>query len=166
MAHDSRPDPTRVELHEAAVADRAFLDELLLLTHAEPLAHLDEDQRQPLATMQMRAQERQYRSDWPQAGHDIISLDGKPIGRVLVNVGHDVWWLVDIVLLPDFRGRGIGGAIINRLLDGANSARLPLRLRVTKHNPARRLYERLGFSSIDDNGMHNVMEKPPASGSP
>ena len=165
MTHDSRSGPTRVELREAAVADQSFLDELLFQTHAEPLAHFDEHRRHLLATMQMQAQERQYRSDWPQARHDIILVNGKPIGRVLVNVGHDAWRLVDISLLADFRGRGIGGAIIGRLLDDANSARLPLRLVVSKHNPARRLYDRLGFSIIDGNATHDVMEKPPASGS-
>ncbi len=54
-------------------------------------------------------------------------------------------FLANIEILPDYQGRGLGAAIIHGIIAEADAHHLPVRLQVLKINPARRLYERLGF---------------------
>jgi len=60
--------------------------------------------------------------------------------------------------LPDHRGAGIGGAILRSLLAEAAAAGKPVRIHVERLNPARRLYERLGFLPVADKGVYVMME--------
>ena len=63
-------------------------------------------------------------------------------------------------MLPAYQGRGIGTALIMALVTEANQQRVPLTLQVLKVNPARRLYERLGFVVRDETAMHWPMTPP------
>ena len=56
--------------------------------------------------------------------------------------------MIDIALLPDHRGRGIGARLLRDVLHEATAAGLPVRLSVERSNPARSLYERLGFRTV------------------
>jgi ribosomal protein S18 acetylase RimI-like enzyme len=69
---------------------------------------------------------------------------------------------VDIALLPEFRGRGIGGGQLASLIQQCRAEKLPLRLQVLKENPAQRLYERLGFNKTSEDQMYIQMEKLPS----
>jgi len=70
--------------------------------------------------------------------------------------------LVDIALLPGFRQRGIGSAILALLIEEANRSALPLALTVSKSNArARRLYERCGFQVTEDLPMDIGMRRDP-----
>jgi len=71
--------------------------------------------------------------------------------------------LVDIALLPDARGMGIGAALIADLLTEAERAGKPVSLHVAKDNRARRLYERLGFEICEDTGMYFKMSCHPGA---
>lgn len=51
-----------------------------------------------------------------------------------------------LYLLPDFQGLGIGSSLVSSLQCEAAERRVPLRLKVLKVNPAKRFYERMGFS--------------------
>lgn len=66
--------------------------------------------------------------------------------------------LIDIALLPEHRGAGIGGRLLNDLLSEAAAEHKPVRIHVEHKNPARRLYERLGFRKIEDKGVYYLME--------
>ena len=66
--------------------------------------------------------------------------------------------LVDIALLAEARGRGIGAKLIANLLARATSEAKPVRLHVEKSNPALRLYQRQGFQIIEDTGAQFFME--------
>ena len=70
---------------------------------------------------------------------------------------HEIW-IIDISLLPEFRGRGIGGRIMHELLQEAESVRLPLRIHVGQYDPARR-------RQVDDTGVHFLMEWTPSAAS-
>ena len=69
--------------------------------------------------------------------------------------------LFRVFLLPSVQNRGIGTRLVRDLLDEAAAAGLPLRLRVLRVNPARRLYERLGFVLSGETETHFTMERLP-----
>jgi ribosomal protein S18 acetylase RimI-like enzyme len=70
--------------------------------------------------------------------------------------------LVDIALLPEHRGKGIGGGLIRELIGQCDQQKLPLRLQVLRTNPALRLYERLGFTRTAEDQIYIQMERAPA----
>jgi ribosomal protein S18 acetylase RimI-like enzyme len=72
--------------------------------------------------------------------------------------------LAEIALLPDERNHGIGTALISGVLGEARSRGAPVQLRVLRNNRACRLYERLGFLIMADNGIHLSMEWRPVAG--
>lgn len=75
----------------------------------------------------------------------VLERDGCPVGLLkLVRQGLR-WELVQIQLVPALQGSGIGRALLEELLAEARQAGATVRLSVLKLNPARRLYERLGF---------------------
>lgn len=86
-----------------------------------------------------------------QPGSDqIIILDGKDVGRLAVDYYPDRIELRHIEILPAYQGRGLGGAIIQDILEEARQVNLPVTLMVLKVNPAKRLYERLGFRTVEE----------------
>jgi GNAT superfamily N-acetyltransferase len=92
--------------------------------------------------------EERVRSHWDEAR--VIELDGRPIGLWKLWCQPEVWWILQVQLMPEQQGLGIGAALIRGLIAQAGSAGVELRLKVLKTNPARRLYERLGFVIVGD----------------
>lgn len=149
-----------VTLRPARPDDEPFLYELYCSTRDEDLAaeELNSPQQQMLLRMQFIGQQHSYKAQYTRADHDIILLDNVAIGRVMVERGDQEIRGVDIALLPAYRSTGIGGVIIQDLLDEARRAGKPFRIQVVRTNRARRLYDRLGFREIGDTGTHYVME--------
>jgi ribosomal protein S18 acetylase RimI-like enzyme len=81
----------------------------------------------------------------------IIQINGKDVGLLKCVRGGREWELVQIQLLPELQGTGIGTRVIKELLVEARTSEASVRLSVLKVNPARELYERLGFVVIDEN---------------
>ena len=91
----------------------------------------------------------------------IILLQGQQIGRIYVDRRSQELTLADITLLPSYRNQGIGSMFIRELMAEARESQLPLRLHVEHYNQARRLYDRIGFQPLEDNGIHTLMEWQP-----
>jgi len=108
---------------------------------------------------QFEAQTLSYRGNFPEARFEIIELDGKPIGRIVVYRPGTMVYIVDQAIVPALRGRGIGTAIMRALMAEAQSAGLPVRLTVTSDRDAsRRLYLKLGFVPIESVPAHMHLE--------
>jgi ribosomal protein S18 acetylase RimI-like enzyme len=88
----------------------------------------------------------------------IISRGDTDIGMMKVVRHPDVWHLVQIQLLPRFQGAGSGALLIRDLLDSAREAEVPVALSVLKVNPAKRLYEQLGFRVVAETGHSYEMQ--------
>jgi ribosomal protein S18 acetylase RimI-like enzyme len=112
---------------------------------------------------QFRAQQLHYQTQFPQATYTIICQAGAPIGRLILDSSDQEVRLIEIALLPAYRGGGIGTAVIGEVLAVADQAGRPVRLHVEVHNPARRLYERLGFTLVTTVGPYYLMEKAPSA---
>jgi ribosomal protein S18 acetylase RimI-like enzyme len=68
---------------------------------------------------------------------------------------------VDIALLPQFQNLGIGTGLIEQIKARSRQSKIPLRLHVLLTNPGIRLYQRLGFTRIADDGVYMAMEMLP-----
>lgn len=151
----------QIDLREATAEDEPFLLEVYASTRLEELAGLgwDDNQKQAFIKMQFTARERTY----PQAGNRIILLNGRPIGRMMVDREDTLIRLRDIALLTEYRNAGIGSRLIQDLMKEATSAGKPIELHVLALSPAARLYERLGFRRSSDDGAYLEMKWVPAT---
>ena len=87
----------------------------------------------------------------------ILLSEGKAVGMTNYEfAGEDTMDICNICLLPEYRGQGIGGELLRQYI--AQSTRPVLALQVYKTNPARRLYERLGFQVCEETDSHYKMK--------
>ena len=80
----------------------------------------------------------------------ILLLDGEPVGLMKLEKSPGHWRLLQLQLSPGRQGQGIGRTLIEQLLVNADAAGAIVGLSVLKANPARRLYERLGFVQVGE----------------
>lgn len=156
---------TAVSLRPVQESDDAFLLELYCSTREEETAAWgwSDAQRDAFLLMQFRAQRQHYRDLGVPAAQHIVCRDLRPVGWMAVIADHHCLRLADIALLPAERNRGVGAILIGGVLDEASAKGVPVQLRVLRSNRARRLYERLGFTIVADNGLHLSMEWRPAA---
>jgi ribosomal protein S18 acetylase RimI-like enzyme len=138
-----------VVLRPATDADRPFLEALYAESRAAELAftNFDDAEKAAFCAQQFAVQDRsiqQYRN----LAYDVIVVDGIDAGRLVVSRG-DALHLVDILLGAEHRGAGTGTALLCDLVDEADRDGRDITLTVEATNPARRLYERLGFVAVD-----------------
>jgi ribosomal protein S18 acetylase RimI-like enzyme len=110
---------------------------------------------------QFDAQDRHYRDVYPDAAYDVIYAGALPAGRLYVARRAGDLRVIDISLLPAFRGKGIGSAILGNLIDEAAAGNRSISVHVERDNRARRLYERLGFAAADTHGLYVLMVRAP-----
>ncbi|MBW5469934.1 GNAT family N-acetyltransferase [Brevibacillus formosus] len=140
--------------------DEAFIWELYCSTRTEEMALWGWSESDKLAFLQSQfiMQQKSYQMQFPAQNHQIILRSGQPIGRLITDASGDALHLVDISLLPAYRGQGVGSGIMGALQKEAEALKLPVRLRVLQGNPAFRLYERLHFIVTDSTGLYIQME--------
>lgn len=110
------------------------------------LLPLDPAQREFLVRMQFDAQRSSYHQEFPASEHSLVMVGGQPAGRLWVDESGEEIRIIDIVLAPEFQGRGIGRALLHQVLAKADGAAKPVRLFVDRANPrAFELYRSLGF---------------------
>lgn len=143
--------------------DEAFLREVYASTRSEELAltNWNEAQREAFITMQFAAQQQHYRGRCPEAEHQIILLNDLPVGRIYIDRRPEEIRILDITLLPEHRNLGIGAPLIKDLLAEAARIAKPVTIYVENYNRSRRLFTRLGFSPIEDNGIQVLMQWRP-----
>ncbi len=155
---------TTISLREERPDDASFLFDLYASTREDEIASWgwDAEARSSFLELQFRAQDGSYRAQYPNADRQVILSGERPIGRLLVDRMGDDMVLVDIALLPEVRGLGIGSTLIKDLCAEAVATECAIRLQVLLTNPARRLYERIGFVALGDDGVYEQMQWRPA----
>jgi len=153
---------TSIVVRPALDGDRAFLMDVYRASRAEELAVLPwcEEEKAAFVAMQFDAQDRYYANTLPATERSVVLLDGQPIGRMYVDVDDERVLIVDIALLPEHRGHGIGSALLAGVLAEADRRRLPTSLHVEPHSRAQRLYRRLGFSVVEPGAVYDLMVRP------
>jgi GNAT superfamily N-acetyltransferase len=140
--------------------DDAFLARVYASTRADELAVTgwNEEQKALFCRRQFDAQSAHYSANYPGASFQVIERDGRPIGRLYVARWEKEIRIVDITLLPESRGTGIGTRLLRDLQDEARSSGKSLTIHVERFNRALQLYQRLGFQEIEDKGVYLLME--------
>lgn len=143
--------------------DRSFLMELYASTRADELAQVpwDAATRRAFVEQQFHAQDLHYRTHYPGATLDVVEVDGERAGRLYVHRGERDIRVMDIALLPPFRGRGLGTTLLRDVLAEGEASGRTVSISVEVFNAARRLYERLGFRDAEDQGVYLLMEWRP-----
>lgn len=150
----------RHNLRPAAPSDGRFLQHLFASSRRELFAGtgLPPAQMADLLTMQWRAQQKGHAARHAEAIDTIVAVGDERIGRQLVAWGVDEVHLVDIALLPEWTGRGIGSALVGDLIAQASATNRIVVLEVAADNHrAIALYRRLGFEGCNDDAASHLV---------
>ncbi len=156
-----------VALRSVRAGDEAFLLRVFASTRERELALVpwDDAAKEAFVRMQFTAQDTDYRRNYPDATFDVVLVDGAPAGRLYVDRREREIGIVDVALLPGFRGRGIGTALLGSVLDEGQRSGRAVQIHVERANPAQRLYRRLGFEFAADGEIYVLMRwTAPAAG--
>lgn len=116
---------------------------------------------QAFLLQQFQAQHAAYQDQWPDAQFLVIEIDGLTAGCLYRHWSAGVCHIIDLALLPEYRGAGLGARLLTATIDEAREAAAKVTLRVRQDNPAQRLYHRLGFRVEADEGIHLLMGRAP-----
>jgi ribosomal protein S18 acetylase RimI-like enzyme len=155
-----------VALRSVVAADEPLLLRVYASTREEELAPVpwSGEQKAAFVALQFAAQSAHYAEHYAGMSSDVILVDGEGAGRLLVARWAREIRIVDITLLPPFRGRGAGSELLAELMDEATEMAKALSIHVERHNRARALYERLGFRPVGETGVYLRMEWDPTRG--
>jgi len=153
------------DLRPASSDDEEFLFSVYASTRLEEMNLVDwtAAQKETFLRMQFQAQDRYYREIYPTADYQVILLEDQPVGRLYVQRRSAEIRVIDIALLPAFRGQGIGSSLLNQILEEAQKHNLPVTIHVERFNPALSLYERLGFRLAQDKGVYYFLKWNPTN---
>lgn len=159
----SNTDSSRIGFRPAEDNDLDLLRRIYASTRAEEMALVDwpEAQKADFLAMQFAAQHKYYRESFNEAEWLIVRHGAEDIGRLYLDRREDEIRIIDIALLPDWRGRGIGSMLLRDILEESRHAGKPVLIHVEHNNPALRLYHRLGFRRIGDTGVYYLMKWTP-----
>ena len=164
-AYRHRTAPAGAAFRSATEADVGFFKALYASTRAEELAATGWPAATVAAflTQQASAQHAHYGSHYADAEWWVLEEGTRPIGRLILARWPGDLRIVDIALLPQARGRGLGTAVLGDVIAEANAVGARVSIHVEKTNPAMRLYRRLGFATVEDKGVYDLMHRPPGA---
>jgi ribosomal protein S18 acetylase RimI-like enzyme len=151
---------------EAGISFRRITDddlEFLARVHASSrvdefaAAPWPESQKAAFVHVQFNLQHMHLQKKHPDADWLIVMRGGEDIGRLYVVRWPAEHRILDLALLPQYRGKGTGEALLCDLMDEAAALGRAVSIHVEKHNPATRLCRRLGFTVDEDEGLYNLL---------
>jgi len=156
MSPPSNPSHT---LRAATADDLAFQAVLYASTreHEMNATQFSTEMRDRFLDHQFNAQLQHYTQCYPEAGWFIIECNGQRAGRLILDRAPDHFHIMDITLMPEFRGLGIGSVILREVIAEATAKQLPVRLFAYSGERALGLYHRIGFADVNDDGIHTEL---------
>lgn len=148
--------PFGISYREMADGDLPFVAALYATTRARELEATGwpDAMKAAFCDQQHRVQQAQYRATYKDAEWLIVERGAAPVGRLYLGRDGDALLLIDVSLVPEQRGAGLGGAIVSDVLAMGRAAGRPVALHVDRFNPALRLYERLGFRVEEETPLY------------
>ncbi len=149
MKENNTPD---FKLRQATQADVKLMFRLQKIDGA----HLNQDDGEQVAKFE------EYKLDFKPAEIQIVYLAGEPVGRLRVVRGDEIY-IGGMQILPEYRGRGLGTAILESLIEESKQTSKPIRLEVFHNNlPAFSLYQKAGFKVVEENDQQKIMVYEPS----
>jgi ribosomal protein S18 acetylase RimI-like enzyme len=141
-------------------SDDEFLLKVYGSTREQELAQTPwtAEQKQQFVRMQWEAQKNHYAAQHPHASHEIIYIEGIAAGRLYLDRSGEKFHILDITILPEHRNRGAGSFLLNQIMAEAKEAGKPVSIYVETFNPSLRLFQRLGFTPIQQEGFHLLLQ--------
>jgi GNAT superfamily N-acetyltransferase len=115
------------------------------------------EQKAAFLQSQFDAQRFHYRKFFAQSLFAVLELEGAPVGRLYLDQRPGMLDIIDIALIPQYCGQGLGTILLQAIMDAARAADSGVNIFVEKFNPALRLYRRLGFNEICDHQVYLEM---------
>jgi ribosomal protein S18 acetylase RimI-like enzyme len=154
--------PADISLRPATAGDEQFLKRVHRAARHWEFAFLlqsgETELYHKIMAQQYDSQHRFYFAAYDQAQYAVIQWTDQAIGRLYVDYRDDEVRVLDIAILPDYRGRGIGRIVMTGLCLEAAMRRKPVRLHVHYLSRALRFYQSLGFQQISMEGPSYLME--------
>lgn len=163
VAGDSTELSRGISTRPIAAGDLPLLHRIYCSTRVDELAQIDwsTEQRDGFLRQQFDLQHRYYQQHFPHAQFCVVQCAGQDVGRLYVDRNGTELRLIDIALLPQWRGHGIGSRILQGLLTEADECNAEVVLHVEANNPALALYLRLGFEPVAANGVYVKLSRQP-----
>ena len=98
-----------------------------------------------------------FRSHFVADDYQVIYINNQIIGFLKVVSSETEIYLAEIQIAQDYQRLGIGSRLIHSLIEQAQVDHQQLWLKVLKTNPAQSLYQRLGFTTVDESCFHYIM---------
>jgi ribosomal protein S18 acetylase RimI-like enzyme len=152
-----------VALRERQAGDAAFLRDVYVAYRWGELSVTGWPDAAKLAFLhdQHRLQDAHYSKWYAGAAWGVIEVMGKRAGRIYLLCRDGDLRIVDIALMPEFCNQGIGSGLLRAVQHMAEAAGArKVSIHVERHNPALRLYRRLGFHEIDSGDVYYLLEWP------
>lgn len=143
-------------------SDKPFLYRVYASTRPDiAMLNTSGEEKTKLLRSQFKAQTFHFHTHFSDADFLLVLKGKQPIGRLYIHRRADEIRVIDIALLPEHRGQGIGTKLLVDILKEGRVADKPVRLHVEKYMSAIRFYERLGFVKIAEKDYHFLMECAP-----
>lgn len=158
-----------LHLRPIAQSDEEVLCRIYGSTRSEEMTRVvnwSPAQKQAFLQGQFRAQHQYYMEHYPGAWFWLLVLEGEIIGRLYLQAQHTDGSvrIIDITLLPQWRNQGMGQQLLRDIMGFAAQLARPITIHVESFNPAKRLYQRMGFKLVSvTNGVYHLLKwKHPA----
>lgn len=153
----------KIDFRTITDSDFPFLKKVYRSTREKEMAPTgwSEAQKLHFIEFQFNAQHTYYNNVYKDALFQIIKVNDSDIGRLYTWETEKQIRIIEIAILPEFTGKGIGTKILSGLIQRSEESGKSLSIHVEYFNPALKLYERLGFKKTDDTGVYLFMERLP-----
>jgi GNAT superfamily N-acetyltransferase len=150
----------KITLRPVQESDDEFLLNVYGSTREQELAQVPwtAEQKHQFVRMQWEAQKNHYAAQHPKASHEIICVQDIAAGRLYLDRSGEKFHVLDITLLPEHRNRGAGSFLLGQIMAEAKEAGKPVSIYVETFNPSLRLFQRLGFTPIQQEGFHVLLQ--------
>ena len=151
---------TVTRLRACTKADDAFLYDVFCTTWAHEVAALpNQNLAQHVLRIQHIAQERRFANRYPAHQRYVVLEDGEPAGRLYVSEDGSILDVIDLTLMPGFRGRGVGTELLRDIFEHATREDEMIRLRIERRNQrGADFYSSLGFRMVSADDVDNHFE--------
>jgi ribosomal protein S18 acetylase RimI-like enzyme len=149
-----------IQLRPASSEDAEFLYRVYCTTREQEMAMVPwtHEQREAFLRMQFAAQQSDYSKRFPDARQTIIVADDVDVGRFHTVEVNDEIKILDITVLPNHRGNGIGSFIIREVQTNAQRSDKRVVIYVESFNPSVSFFEKRGFEKIENAGIYFLLE--------